>query len=773
MDAELSLLAEPLRAWVEARGWKTLRPIQKEAIAALLAEPFGDADFLLSASTASGKTEAALLPLLTYVHRRSEQPRPSFEILYLSPLKALINEMVERAGELAGCVNRRAYRRHGDVSGTERAEMEARSRGVLLTTPESLEAQFIRSPDKLAFVFADLQAVIVDEVHAYFESPRGPQVMSLLARLEEALAAERGRPDLRIPRIGLSATLGGEDGETGRAVRSFLRPESPERVRILCPETVSNPVEVHLRVFLEPAKPREAKRETPSLLPLEKDGGGPGGWLEISPVLQGISRSLFDVFAGLQKGLIFTNSRREAEELAELLNRRAREKGLVLDPRKLTPDPNTKSRHPPELDAEFLPETRLFWPHHGSLDAWLRSRAEKTMRDERQKSILVCTTTLELGIDVGTVEATAQVGPGFSVASLRQRLGRSGRREGMIPTLHACVREPAPGEETSPVERLHLPTFRTLAQIHLLERGVFEPPDLQRLNLSTLIQQLLSCVRQHQEEEGLDPAAARELLVGRGPFRSAGEAFQPLVDRLSRKLNPLLQEQGGRLFLTDAGRRTVEHFTFYAAFATPQEYTIRAGSRRIGSFAPRYPYGPGDHFLFAGTYWEVIKADPARRILEVNRASGGRAPFFEGEALAPSHPVVTEMRRLYGSTGGILPPRTRVNSEARKVVDEGRKAYRELFTEHARAIAYGTSDTLLFPWVGTRKQITLVSALKWMGLSAATLDVAVIVRGESRDRLLDRLQRFLADPLPGAHDLARYGSSLAFEKHDYLLSPGA
>ena len=247
-------LAEPLRAWVDKKGWRELRPIQREAIEAILVgDGAQDRDLVLSASTASGKTEAAFLPLLTRLVIRSEAPSPSFEILYLSPLKALINDMADRVREMAALVGRSAYRRHGDVRGKERSEMEARARGLLLTTPESLEAQFIRSRETLPFVFADLQAVVIDEIHAYFESPRGPLV-SLLARLEAAIARHHGRASQVIPRIALSATLGGAGDGAEDDIRAFLRPEDPQRVKIVCPETVQNRIEVHLKAFTEATK---------------------------------------------------------------------------------------------------------------------------------------------------------------------------------------------------------------------------------------------------------------------------------------------------------------------------------------------------------------------------------------------------------------------------------------------------------------------------------------------------------------------------------------
>lgn len=754
MEDEVNLLAKPLQNWVASRKWKALQPIQKEAIRAIVSSS-GEYDFVLSATTASGKTEAAFLPLLTKIYGHSEKALPSFEILYVSPLKALINDMAERVGSMAACVGRRAYRRHGDVPDAERAG----SRGILLTTPESLEAQFIRSSDSLALTFKDLRAVVIDEIHAYFESPRGPQLVSLLTRLEAVLAQENSRNRHKVERVALSATVSGPGGDGEKSLKAFLRPDDPDHVKILCPETVRNPIKVFLRVFTDSENPTHAARRASKYRRAVARLHGEGADIDVCPrSVQEIANSLFDVFTGCHKGLIFTNSRREAEDFAEILNAQAREKGLVRRP----PDP-------PTLDDEYSTRTRRFWPHHGSLHRSIRSRAEKIMRDDNEKSVLVCTTTLELGIDIGTVEATAQVGPGYSVSSLRQRLGRSGRREGRIPTLHSYVKEAARSEDAHPVEKLYLQTFRTLAQINLLEKGAFESADLQRLNLSTLIQQLLSCVHQQQDEAGLDPTTARTLLVENGPFGSAGDLLEPLIEHLLTKYKSPLEKQNSSLFLSPYGRRYVEHFSFYAAFNTPEEYLVRAGSRRIGTFAPRYMYGPGDQFLLAGAFWEVVRVDHIRHVMEVTRASGGRAPYFQGDALAASDLIVQEMQRLYAATETPELPR-HSNEAAREVVRLGRIAYRQMFREHPHAIEQGSS-VVLFPWVGARKQVTLLCALKWMGLCASTMDVALVVRDTTPENVLTELKRLLDGTLPSEHDLARYAAKVIFEKHDNLLSP--
>lgn len=339
----------------------------------------------------------------------------------------------------------------------------------------------------------------------------------------------------------------------------------------------------------------------------------------------------------------------------------------------------------------------------------------------------------------------------------------------MVPTLHAYVRESDLGKGAHLLDRLHLQTFRTLAQIKLLEQGAFEPPDLQRLNLSTLIQQLLSSIHQYQGNQGLDPALARRLLVEGGPFQRAGRPFAPLIEHLATKYKPMIEVQDGRLFLTPVGQKYVEHYTFYAAFPTPEEYGVVAGGRRIGAFAARYPYGPGDRFLFAGTYWEVVRVNHIRHIMEVRRTSSGRAPNFQGDPLAPSDLVVEQMYRLYcANEDPELPQDT--NEAACEAVRKGRAAFRDMFQTNAHMVQHG-DDVMMFPWVGTRRQISLIALLKWKGLAATAMDVSVLVEAITPEQALQALRELEPDSLPSEHDLARLIRTLTFEKHDKLLSP--
>jgi ATP-dependent Lhr-like helicase len=191
----LSRLDERIQRWIEAEGWSDLRPFQIDTMASILDS---SSDVLISAPTASGKTEAALLPLVSIC---LERPAPGIRILYVIPLKALANDLDRRIESISERTGLPVHRWHGDVSQSRKMKLGDNPSGVLLVTPESLEAMFVNRPHRLADFFDGLEAAVIDEVHAYVGTERGAQLRSLLARLELLL----GR---RVRRIGLSATVG-------------------------------------------------------------------------------------------------------------------------------------------------------------------------------------------------------------------------------------------------------------------------------------------------------------------------------------------------------------------------------------------------------------------------------------------------------------------------------------------------------------------------------------------------------------------------------------
>ena len=232
-SAGFDRLAEPVRRWIWQKGWNSLHDIQERAIPALLN---GDRDVIISAATAGGKTEAAFLPLISLV---LEHPgEGGFDLVYVGPLRALINDQFERLEDLCDRAELPVHPWHGDISQGVKARARKNPRGVLLITPESLEALFVLRGLEIPALFMGAQAIVIDELHALLDTERGVHLRSLLTRLELAV----GR---RIRRVGLSATLGEME-----LAREYLRPEAPEAVTLLESKSDSQVLKVQIRGYL-------------------------------------------------------------------------------------------------------------------------------------------------------------------------------------------------------------------------------------------------------------------------------------------------------------------------------------------------------------------------------------------------------------------------------------------------------------------------------------------------------------------------------------------
>ncbi|MBO0748725.1 MAG: DEAD/DEAH box helicase, partial [Acidimicrobiaceae bacterium] len=384
-DAAFALLHPALRRWVWERGWTALRDVQARAIPPILD---ADADVVISAATASGKTEAAFLPILSAL-TNSPSTRTGVEVLALSPLKALINDQHERLADLCSPLGIPVTAWHGDVNGSAKHRLLERPEGILLITPESLEALLVLRGPQAPSLFGALRYVVVDELHSFICGERGAQVQSQLHRVEQAVHRQ-------VPRIGLSATLGDQE-----AAGEFLRPGGGLR-RVAIDADDHLELRLQLRGYLDRAPDHGSHPPAPAA-PLEvvEETATDTDWA--------IASDLARVLTGTDN-LIFANSRREVEILADRLGQLAGDRG--------------------QGDA--------FLAHHGSLSKTLREEVESRLKDRSRPVSAVCTATLEMGIDIGSVASIAQVGPPPSVATLRQRLGRSGRR-GDPAVLRLCV----------------------------------------------------------------------------------------------------------------------------------------------------------------------------------------------------------------------------------------------------------------------------------------------------------------------------------------------
>jgi len=689
-----------IQRWIYDQGWTELRPIQVEAIAAILP---GAADVLIAAATAAGKTEAAFLPALSRV---AEALTTSVPLVYVSPLKALINDQHRRLELLCERLEAPVIRWHGDAPQGPKQRALRRPSGVILITPESLEAMLVCRPGEAARLFAGLQTVIIDELHAFLQGPRGLQLASLLRRLDDLIGG-------RAQRIGLSATL----GDLGVAAR-WLRSEAPDEVRAVRgggqPE-----LKLQIRGYVDPPGD-DAPDE------LETTGAEPRA-------LDKIADHLFQSLRG-SNNLVFGGSRRTVEAIADRLRRRAEAAGV----------PNE------------------FFPHHGSLSKELREDLELRLKAAALPTTAVATSTLELGVDIGSVTSVAQIGAPRSLSSLRQRLGRSGRREGVPAILRIYVREKSLAADSDPLDRLRPSLVRAIAAVRLLVAGFVETPREDAALATAVLHQTLAVLAQRG---ALRPNVVYQALCGGGPL----SAFQSTdyVDLLRgmAATQPPLLEQGpdGGLLLGPLGERIVQGRDFYALFETDQEWRLVHGGRTLGTIPLSNLLGIGSLLGFAGRRWRITAVDDHAKVLEVTPHAGGRLPKFDrlyGERLDDR--LTAETRQVYLDVD--IPPY--LDRASTELLSEGREAFADLGLER-RALLAAEPDCHVVTWRGSSANGALAVVLTAAGLACEAHDLGVTV-AECSPAELQALLRNLKS-VPSADDLSAFVENLRIAKYDGMV----
>lgn len=702
-----------MQRWVYEQGWTSLHDAQERAIAPVLA---GDRDVIIAAATAAGKTEAAFLPICSSIAATADAPTAGgVEVLYVSPLKALINDQYDRLDLICERAGVPVHRWHGDVASSAKHKVLRDPRGVLLITPESLEALFVRRGSEVRRVLESLRYVVVDELHAFIGTPRGAQLESLLNRVE---IATRRRP----PRIGLSATLGDMS-----VAASVLRPTDPKGVLVIASSSEGQEIKLQVRGYRATA-PDVSRAEAAT-------AEATGREADLEQTLAGdriaIADHLFRALRG-SDNLVFANSRRDVELYADLLARRSE-----------------RQRVPNE-----------FWPHHGNLAKDVREIVESQLKDRSRPVTAVCTSTLELGIDIGSVTSVAQVGSPPSVAALRQRLGRSGRRD-EPSILRIYVSEPELDARASPVDQLRCDLVQSIAMVRLLLDRWLEPSDDPGLNLSTLIQQTLSLIAQHG---GVAPADAHRVLCGPGPFEQVDGRMYTRVLRALAAADLITQAGDGTLLHGTVGERFVNHYSFYAAFKTPEEWRLTADGRTLGTMPVDQAITVGGLLLFAGRRWRITGVDPSARVIELSPAAGGVPPVFGGSGAAVSDRVRSEMVAVYeaGDTPAYVDP------TGLALLAEGRDSWRRLRLAGDAILGWG-ADTLLMPWVGDATLTTIALVLRTIGFDSDTEGPAVLIRDAEPDAVVTALRGLCDKPPPAGVDLARAVENREIDKWDWAL----
>ncbi|MGA5554620.1 DEAD/DEAH box helicase [Streptomyces lavendulocolor] len=599
---------------VNTLGWPDLRPLQRAAI-----DPVMDGeDVVLLAPTAGGKTEAACFPILSAM---AAGHWTGTSVLYLCPLKALLNNLVTRVDGYAQWLGRTAALWHGDTKESQRRRIRTERPDILLTTPESLEAMLIGVKTDHAHMLGGVRAVVVDEVHAFAGDDRGWHLLAVLERLERVTGHS-------VQRIGLSATVG-------------------------------NPQQ--LLTWLQGAnRGQRASRVVAPDVSCAGTASPPPGDVELDYV--GSLDNAAKVIAALHRGekrLVFCDSRRQVEELGAAL--RARDITVFLS--------------------------------HASLSAEERARSEQAFAEARD-CVIVATSTLELGIDVGDLDRVIQIDSPATVASFLQRIGRTGRRAGSVRNCLFLATQ----KDT---------LLQAAALLLLWGRGwvepVVAPPDPRHL----VAQQLLAVTLQ---EHKLGDHLWSEQWNGLAPFdRSAAPVLRHLVEE------GFLESDGGMLFIGQEAERRFgrRHFIeLTASFTAPPQFTVLSGRTEIGRMDPAVlteeRRGPR-RLLLAGRSWQVTFIDWGRKRVFVEPVeSGGIAKWSSGSVAGLSRPLTRAMREvLLGATPPVaLTLRAEVCLQEWRVEEAPHMAH-----PGGTLVVRQGNDVRWWTWAGYRANATLGASL--------------------------------------------------------------
>ena len=743
--------------------WENLRGVQVAAGEAI----FNTEDHvLLTAQTASGKTEAAFFPILTELW---EDPPASVGAIYIGPTKALINDQFYRLTELCEEAHIPVWHWHGDVSASHKAKLMKKPSGVLQLTPESLEAILMRRHSAVSKLFCDLRYVVIDEVHSLLRGDRGGQCLCLIERLSRMAGVDPRR-------IGLSATIGDPE-----AVGAFLaagtgrktivpRIEEPPRTWRLsmehfyttgpqAPESLlksregveaqvisvqqegpkglspcSNSPDSHegdikspsahaeLRVEINPWAPSEPETDT---APVNADPG---------------IGYIFEHTRG-KKCLVFTNSREEAEDVCTVLRAYC------------------EKNHEPDR----------FLIHHGNLSASIRESAEELMRDEANDLSIVATATLELGIDVGRLNRAFQIDAPFTVSGFLQRMGRTGRRDAP-PEMWFVMREDQPEARALTPETIPWKLLQGIALVQLYrEEHWVEAPRLDRLPYSLLCHQTLAILASEGE---LTPAQlASRVLTLTFFHRVTLDDFRELL-RFHLEHDYIEQTETGGLIVGLAGERVTNNYKFYAVFQENVEYTVRCDSQEIGTLVAPPP--PGEKVAIAGHVWIVEEVDHKRHLLYVTQVKG-RVPAYFGECPGDIDTHVLErMRRALDEHA----PYPYLQENARARLAQARHVAANGGLTKSPLVSLGGNMWCLLPWLGSYAFLALerllkIKCAKELGLkgldSSRPYYMTFIMAPEVDEKAFYTVVANEAEALEDPMELIYPGEVPTFEKYDELV----
>lgn len=621
------LLSKKMQQRIWAMKWERFTSVQDQTIPLIMQT---DSDIIVSANTASGKTEAAFLPIITKIEDRAQA---ELKVLYISPLKALINNQFERIERLCQNCEIKIYRWHGDVGQSQKNKLLKSPSGILQITPESLESLFINKTEHLKPLFQGVEFIVIDEIHSFLDSQRGAQLRSLLSRLEPYTSV---RPRI----IGLSATIRNFD-----LIKQWVNPNRSAEVEVV-------------------EASDEGKELQYSLLHFSagKDGKIP---LELFEDLREVTRNY--------QALIFCNSRGTVEETTVMLNRLAEKEGIK----------------------------EGYFAHHSSIDKAEREYVEKRLAASRTPQSIVCTSSLELGIDIGALDLVCQLDTTFTVSSLKQRIGRSGRKQEEAQILQMYTTS-----EDSLVQ--------SIAVMKLLLEGWIEPASGYSVPYDIAFHQIISLC---QEYNGVTWSQLLHILEKNAAFYKLPK--QDLVSLISHMVSAKMLEivPGSNEYIVGLeGERLLRGKDFYSVFMVAIYYDVYCGIRKIGQLDKGVRLDIGENVILAGKLWAIKNIDAEKNKMYVQPAVNAKKPKYM------SNPGKID-RKIAETMFEVLCTEEQfqfLDIKATECLAGARRKYALHHISANQRIAWELRNALIFePFVGT----VICNTLVWLLRAVSGLDI--------------------------------------------------
>ena len=543
-----NMLKKEIRRYIYDQKWQQFTKIQDHSIK-LYSE--SEDNLILIAPTASGKTEAAFLPAINSIENWEE----GIKIVYISPLIALINDQFNRISELCRYMEITVTRWHGEASQSKKRDILKNPKGILLITPESLEALFVTKSDRVRKLFYNVENIIVDEIHSFIGSNRGIQLKSLLERM--SLYIKNNNPRM----IGMSATVSEENYLDlkeifqNKRITKIIRDKGKNELKIDC-NFYSNEIAALNKIY------EYSKTETM---------------------------------------LVFPNTRQKVEMMAANLKKKSQKEKKYIS----------------------------YFSHHASVSKNIRTMVENFAKESNKNLFTICcTSTLELGIDIGAVDSIVQYNAPHSVSSLAQRLGRSGRRTG-INNLHFISDE-------------KWDLLQGLSAISIYKKGKVDKIDVVKKPYDVMAHQILSLIVEKSE-------------INLSEFKKIIQKYQTWknieYEEFSNICNHLLKEKYIEILDNSiiAGvnlEKLLKKAEFYTQFKVEEMYSVYNNQSKIGELPLDIRLNVNDNIYLAAGIWKIKKVEEEIKKIFVEKAKDGKPPMFLGEVGEITDELRKEMKKI-------------------------------------------------------------------------------------------------------------------------------